>query len=533
MTVWFTEDDLRAAAGDPSYQRGRDYVDAVTDVQPTAYGVRAAVRGSDPYEVWLGREGGGVAGECSCPYGAEGNFCKHCVAVGLVLLADGGHGGPGVDELESFLHTLSVSELADLLLTQAKRDPALYRRLALRSAGATGTPQVAVLRRQLDEALRVRTFQGAADYATRARDALDTISDLIESGHAAEARPLARGAVERLTDALSQVDDSSAVVAVCQRALRLYARACAAARPNPAKLAAWLFQLAKDGPGWPEVSPVDFAEALGDAGMAEYRALLHEAWREDPTDRVRQLRESLAAAEGDVDALVDVLSDSLPAVRSYQRIVEVLRKAGRLTEAVSWAERGAAETDNPALAELLIQSYLDNQQGDEAVEQRKAVLRTTPTRLTYHRLKETATEVKMWTAVREWALNVLTAAATKTDGTDLAGALLDDSEPAEAWQAAEKYGCTGTTRLEVIRSRAATHPADTLPAYRELIEDRIEQGGRSCYREAAILLTELRDAGPDEFDTYLAHLKQRHARRKALTNELTKAGLHDDPSGRP
>lgn len=528
MTVWFTEDDLRAAAGDPSYNRGRDYVDAVTDVAPTAYGVRATVRGSDSYEVWLGRDGARLTGECSCPYGADGNFCKHCVAVGLVLLADGGH-GTGVD-LDSFLRTLSVDELADLLLTQAQRDPALYRRLVLRSAGATGAPQVAVLRRQLDEALRVRTYQSAADYATRAKEALETISDLIESGHAAEARPLARVAVERLTDALSQVDDP-AVVAVCQRTLRLYARACAAARPNPAKLAAWLFQLAKDGPGWPEVSPVDYAEALGDAGMAEYRALLHDAWRADPTDRVRQLRESLATAEGDVDALVDVLSDGLPAVRSYQQIVDALRKAGRLTEAVSWAERGAAETGNPALTELLIQSYLDNQQGDEAVEQRKAVLRTTPTRLTYHRLKETATEVKMWTAVREWALNVLTAAATKQDdGTDLAGVLLDDADPAEAWQAAEKYGCTGSTHLEVLRCRATTHPADTLPAYRELIEARITQGGRSCYREAAILLTELREATtraarPDEFDTYLALLKQRHTRRKALTTELTRANL--------
>lgn len=528
MTVWFTEDDLRTAAGDPSYDRGRDYVDAVTDVQPTAFGVRAAVRGSDPYEVWLGRDGARLTGECSCPYGADGNFCKHCVAVGLVLLADGGQ-GTGVD-LDSFLRTLSVDELADLLLSQAQRDPALYRRLALRAAGTAGAPQVAVLRRQLDEALRVRTYQSAADYATRAKEALDTIGDLVESGHAAEARPLARGAVESLMAALSHVDDPT-VVAVCHRALRLYARACAAARPNPAKLAAWLFQLAKDGPGWPEVSPVDYAEALGDAGMAEYRALLHEAWRADPTDRVRQLRESLATAEGDVDALVDVLSDGLPAVRSYQQIVEVLRKAGRLTEAVSWAERAVEQTDHPALAELLIRSYLDNQQGDEAVEQRKAVLRTTPTRLTYQRLKETATEVKMWTAVREWALNVLTAAATKTDdGTDLTGALLDDGDPAEAWQAAEKYGCTGSTQLEVLRSRATTHPGDTLPAYRELIEARITQGGRSCYRAAAILLTELREASttaarPDEFDAYLALLKQRHTRRKALTTELARAHL--------
>src|SRR5687767_3225770 len=86
--AWFTEDDLRTAAGDGSFRRGRDYVDAVGELMPTALGVRASVRGKDVYEVWLGRENDGLVAECACPFGLEGNFCKHCVAVGLVLLSD-------------------------------------------------------------------------------------------------------------------------------------------------------------------------------------------------------------------------------------------------------------------------------------------------------------------------------------------------------------------------------------------------------------------------------------------------------------
>lgn len=30
-----------------------------------------------------------LTADCSCPYGQEGNFCKHCVAVGLAVLAAG------------------------------------------------------------------------------------------------------------------------------------------------------------------------------------------------------------------------------------------------------------------------------------------------------------------------------------------------------------------------------------------------------------------------------------------------------------
>src|ERR1041384_5644891 len=147
--VWFTEDDLRAAAGEGSFRRGREYVDAVGDLRPTALGVRASVRGKDVYEVWLGRQNDAMVAECACPFGLEGNFCKHCVAVGLALLASS---GPDVD-VGAYLRSLDQQELVDLLLTQADRDPALYRQLVLR-AGATGAPQVAVLRQQLDAALR-------------------------------------------------------------------------------------------------------------------------------------------------------------------------------------------------------------------------------------------------------------------------------------------------------------------------------------------------------------------------------------------
>lgn len=544
--VWFTEDDLRRAAGDRSFARGRDYVDAVGDVQPTAYGVRATVRGKDGYEVWLGREAGALAGECSCPFGVEGNFCKHCVAIGLVLLADGGQGMVGSADsadhvdLGGYLRSLEVRELVDLLLAQAKRDPALFRQLTLRAAGTSGAPQVAVLGRQLDGVLRVRGFvdyQGSFEYAGRAKDILDTVRDLIESGHAAEARPLARRAVERVVEAMTRMDDSAGSVAgVCRRALKLYARACAAARPNPTKLAAWLFQLWLDGPGWPTVELADFAEALGETGMSAYRTLVRDAWHALPDDSdraptLRAMREQLATVEGDVDALVDILSDSLPQVRAFQQIVTVLRQAGRLAEATRWAERGAEETGHVELTELLVQSYLDGQRGDDAVELRKAALRESPTRTVYARLRSTAVEVKVWSGLRSWALDVLGAAAERdTDGAELVGALLDDDELDDAWQAAEKHGCGDRVWLELARWRGPTHPADVLAGYRALVQKCLERTGRDNYREATVLLRELSDASTRcgqtvEFTAFVALLRKRNHRKPALLDELTKAGF--------
>src|SRR5262245_1305957 len=128
--TWFTEADLRTAAGEGSFRRGREYVDAVGELRPTALGVRAGVRGKDTYEVWLGRENDALVGECECPFGLEGNFCKHCVAVGLVLLSSS---VPGQDpDLSTYLESLDKQDLVDLLLAQANRDSTLYRQLMLR-----------------------------------------------------------------------------------------------------------------------------------------------------------------------------------------------------------------------------------------------------------------------------------------------------------------------------------------------------------------------------------------------------------------
>jgi uncharacterized Zn finger protein len=44
--------------------------------------------GTERYEVELTLDGAdGFGGECDCPYGLEGNFCKHLVGLGLTVIA--------------------------------------------------------------------------------------------------------------------------------------------------------------------------------------------------------------------------------------------------------------------------------------------------------------------------------------------------------------------------------------------------------------------------------------------------------------
>ena len=172
---------------------------------------------------------------------------------------------------------------------------------------------------------------------------------MIESDGAADAVPLARRAVERVTAAMLQMDDSSGIIGDDLRVLTvLYARACRATPPDQKQLAAWLVKARLDGPGWPDIELADFADALGPTGLDEVARLVAERRAADDPDSwaavgSKLLREQLAALSGDVDAHVAVLAENLHGARQYGEIVTVLRGAGRDADAERWARRGLAE----------------------------------------------------------------------------------------------------------------------------------------------------------------------------------------------
>jgi hypothetical protein len=116
---------------------------------------------------------------------------------------------------------------------------------------------------------RAHPRQRQGEYSQLAREVVAACDALIDSEPAA-VPALARRAVDLVTTALMYVDDSSGVLGEDLRALMaVHARACAAAPPDPKRLAGWLEKLRLDGPGWPDFELRDYAVALGEKGRAE------------------------------------------------------------------------------------------------------------------------------------------------------------------------------------------------------------------------------------------------------------------------
>ncbi|NIJ14550.1 hypothetical protein FHU38_004951 [Saccharomonospora amisosensis] len=364
-------------------------------------------------------------------------------------------------DLRSFLHSLDKETLADLLCEQADRDADLRKRLHAMAGGATDG-ELAEVSDLLDDAVR-------AAESVQIASVLDTLRRLLDAGTQADVAPLARHAVDRIIAALADVDDSAGGMRdQLERAVSLYARACAAHPPQPRQLAEWIVRVAFDSPGWPQIRLPEFAQALGTDGIELVRSavdtVLAEADPEKSTDRggtAQRLRLEIAEITGDVDTVVRLLSEQLPRLDISLRIVRVLRAAGRHAEAIAHAAQ-ALGNDGAARRGPVV----------DALER-----------------------------------------ASSRQPAELVRDLLAEDRADEAWRA------------------AGQHPAgDLIPVYRSHVEALIQQRDAENYARAASQLRRLRmlhkRAGTaEEFSEYLAELVQTHKRKRRLLAEIRRARI--------
>jgi hypothetical protein len=409
--------------------------------------------------------------------------------------------------------------------------------------------EVERVRRLIDGLRRDRRMHprhGRGEYSRLAREVVAACAALIDSEPGA-VPALARRAVDLVTTALMHVDDSSGVLSEDLRALMaVHARACAAAPPDPKKLAGWLEKLRLDGPGWPDFELRDYAVALGEKGQAELARRVEDRARTAEPDvfgrtpfRIRVLREQLAEISGDVDRYVSVLAENLYAASQYRKIVDVLRSAGRCAEAERWARQGL-EIGNPIDKGKLRDAYVDlllaRGASDEAFALRWQLFDRNPIKTNYDDLRRTTERVGDWPGVRDKAVSRLrdAAAGQPAYADHLIGVYLDEGELVdEAWQAAVDHAddLFDSRWQQLIELRQPTHPRDVIEPWQRLIQRRLDASiDKYRYGKAITMLRRLRDAyhaasDVAGFDLYLEHLRNRHKRKTSFIAKLDQANL--------
>ena len=556
----FNEVDLRRAAGERSFGRGLGYLDAVIDLEIGVDQVTATVYGTDAYEIVLILDSDGVTGECSCPYGRDGFFCKHLVAVGLAVLGQADDvprqraaAAAKTQSLESWLEGLSREELLTLVREQLQEDRGLRRRLELRAAAAGS--DLGAARARVRELLDVRTvsrygyieYADAHAYSGQVNEVVAMIDGLIDRGQATEAADMARQALPAVVEALEQADDSDGCIGYSAQALAdAHARACAAASVDAVELAGWLASFVSGGGQLlPDFTAGTYDAALGERGTAEYRRLITQAWQRNPSGwHEKYLMEELLRADGDVNALIAMYAaDLLPSGYTHLLIAHQLDQADRTGEALEWAERGlreAAGQPDTRLVDYLAARYESTAEFDRALAARQGVFDSARTLAHYRALRDAARKAGQWEPVRERALRLLRsdAAATRApgradfgwgDGPVWISALIDDGDIAAAWDAA-----AGTANerqwLTLADLISRDRPADALPVYLRAIEPLRPQTGDPVYQQIAALLAKIRDCHQQlgtspQFTAYLAALRADQKRKRNLIKLLDQRGL--------
>jgi uncharacterized Zn finger protein len=545
--VEVTERTVRRMADARSFERGQAYFAAGLVRRLTVDGasVTATVEGTSIYRIRLETTVDGLDGQCSCPYGQEGVFCKHCVATALAWLEAGGEvmeqrREPVTDErLREFLRAQDPGWLADELLAAARVDPLLRARLDV----AAGTnAQVAyddrMLRDRLELAIEIGDFvdyRSAYSYFHDVGEALDSVAELVDAGFPDAAANLAEYALELLEGAAGLIDNSDGGLRVAlEQAEEIHLAACAAGDPDPEELAEVLFDraLASDYEVFRSVLP-DYEPMLGPSGMSRYRELVEEAWRQLPPKKpndyssrrytVTYLMERLADCTGGTDALIKVLSRDLTSGYDVLRIAQQLCADGRDDEALSWLARGMADfPPDGRLRSLAAECHVRAGRLAEAGELLWANFTDRPSLESFIALHDaTGEQFPTW---RERAIAVLrkhpaaTARFTASPygqppgHSTLVEVLLWEDDLDAAWQAAKDGGCRDDLWLRLARAGAETRPADAIPILVSAANQSIGYKQRRSYQVAAGLLTEARTLfarceRTADFESHLAALR--------------------------
>jgi tetratricopeptide (TPR) repeat protein len=559
-----TEADLRAAAGERSFERGTGYLHAVSSIEVLGNQVIATVQGSAEYLVVLTMpdrsSGSRLRGECGCPYGQEGFFCKHCVAVGLALLRDAvavprqrpSPTPSRASDLSSWLNSLSRDDLVALVCDQVVEDDDWRRRLEMRAAAAASDlPAVSARVQSMlgsDDEYGQSRFAGQYGYlegpeswyyARRVREVTETVKQIADAGQAGDAMVIAEMALAAIADSSRHASDRAGVISDAAAELAAaHQEACRATAPDPVGLADFLAARMISANDAEPVDPADYADLLGSEGMRHLRQRITEVWTINPSGwPERMAMESILRLQGDVDGLVAMLAENLDGRGlGHMQIVRELDQAGRADEALAWAERGLREATQPdeRLADFVTDRYIAEGRVGDAVTVRRDRFRAAPGVNSYELLRDAAELAGSWEPIRRWALGLLrdqaaglprAAARPRWAGGPVRiDVLIADGDIDAAWEAAKDVA-SDDQWLRLANLVIETRPADALTVYRRLIAILKGQTGDGVYERIAQLLVSARTChrrlGTDAaFDLYLRALRDDQKRKRKLIRIL-------------
>jgi hypothetical protein len=448
----------------------------------------------------------------------------------VVRAVDGGAG----DQLADSLGRLGDDEVRALLLKAATDHDDVAR--ALRLAATAPADRIESLKTEVDGALRTRRYLGYRESIDWAHDAAPVVDELAKQAVVAPSRELlalVERAIGHVVKVILKADDSSGTIGdLAHQLLEIHERVCDAGVADGVRLAKWMVRFGFDDQDFFTVDPVRYSAALGDDGLTAFRRTVAERSTAARVPfAVSYAEERLAVLDGDVDRVIELLGGDFTNTYHFIRVAEAMLELGRDDDALSWSQRGIESTTGWQVAQLYdIAADVLARRGDPdaVLDLRRDQHRRMPSTSSYALLRA-VTPGKDWPAEQAAARDVLAA----RDRGALVDVMLADGDSDAAWQVAtsDPDWEPGEHRwARLAEAREPTDPAAAMGVYLRLVESTLTKADKRAYRKATNDLKRARRAADpaglsEEFDDYVAALREHHRRRPTLMAMLDKAGL--------
>ncbi|MCW2644764.1 MAG: hypothetical protein JWP07_873 [Pseudonocardiales bacterium] len=385
----------------------------------------------------------------------------------------------------------------------------------------------------------------ANEHGRQMHDAVEMLQAAAQTEDPAVVFAVTQKAIASALKVIMRADDSSGIIGdACRALLDLHPEVAARATPPVTKLVDWMMTLQFDNEcDYFHLDPVAYAPALGETGIASYRAKLADVVARlgpRPSEDKRWTgphsgdwfsldwnAQRLAVLDRDVGEIIRTHARDRKVAQWFLDTAEALAEIGEFELAIDWARQ--ALDVGPGHQSLKAGEYwcamLAEHRPVELLAARLEVFRRWPSSSTAARLYRDVGE--SWPQHRDEVMERL--AVSPRDAVLFALLSLKDAE--YAWQLGQSLALDDDrTWSDLVKAYEKVDPLAVLPVLNRLVLRELVETGAQHYQIAARRLKKMRRlaAGSEyatEIDQFIAELREANRRRPRLQQEFDRAGL--------
>lgn len=557
-----TDQQLVKLAGGKAFSQGKGYYQEgrVGELSLQGQRVSAKVMGSVVYRVNLVYTQSALDGSCDCPASDGIDFCKHCVAVSMVLRDKVSvlrlkEGAQATDILAAYLLQIPKEELVGHFVEMIDGSRSVREQWLLKAETALGIMDKKTIRKRITAAIPYNRhcfrYAQVRQYFTNVEQVIFALESPLKKLAASDQMALLDYAMSRIFRALETIDDSGGFrfesIAQLQR---MYVEAFAALSGSEASKAQHLMELLlRHEGGWHGRIPDDFSEVMTSECREAFLDIARARWDGLPRlksdnwrdrfiyDRLLRILQVVPKLENDYKTLIHLYKKIARTEEEYLVIARSHMELGEYDEARNYldmARQGSRFSESARIHELQQLLLLKTGRNTEALQDVWEQFKESPTLSAFEHLQELSEDLKSQEDWRQKAIDWMKERVVSTQGyhhhrvlNTLMMAFLAGPDLESAWQlvtdadpdAALLYELRKHFRQDGERSRFL---------YEKLVKDCVQKRTNKSYQEAVELLVECQQilAGlnqPQAFSRWLDELREEYRTKRNFMRFLNEA----------